>query len=273
MEKQKGFQMGALQPLQQQNHQWVYADGEQAVTDSLIVAEVFKKDHDKVMRDIKNQISKLKEAGEEDWGSANFGVTQYQHPQNKQWYPKINMTEDAFTLVAMAYVTPEAMKFKVRFIQEFKRIKEELIKQQETSQMSTEQLTSMLTIRLGEDVGALKEKIETVETTFAQRMDDFELNAPILPQQAESLTVYVKQKVYSIINANYGGNDSISSKLFARVGRDIKKAFGVNKRSMIAKKDFDRAVDFVRAWEPDSVTRYQLQLDLTDQAIANQDLH
>jgi phage antirepressor YoqD-like protein len=36
------------------------------------------------------------------------------------------MTEDAFAVVAMSYVTPEAMKFKVKFLEEFKRIREAL---------------------------------------------------------------------------------------------------------------------------------------------------
>jgi Rha family phage regulatory protein len=81
-----------------------------------------------VLRDIENQISKLKEAGEGEWGVLNFAETQYQHPQNKQWYKKYLLTEEAFTIVAMSYTTPEAMKMKVRFIEEFKRMKEELQK-------------------------------------------------------------------------------------------------------------------------------------------------
>lgn len=105
----------------------VFISNGQAVTDSLTVAEVFGKRHDHVVRDIEIQIEKLNEAGESEWGITNFGETQYQHPQNKQYYKKYNMTEEAFTLVAMSYVTPEAMKFKVKFIQEFKRMRETLM--------------------------------------------------------------------------------------------------------------------------------------------------
>ncbi|KEK12995.1 hypothetical protein EP18_03785 [Lysinibacillus sphaericus] len=102
----------------------VFVENNEVVTDSLVIAEMFGKDHNKVVRDIENQISKLKEAGEEKWGVANFGATQYQHLQNKQLYPKYNLTEDGFAIVAMSYTTPEAMKMKVKFIQEFKRMKE-----------------------------------------------------------------------------------------------------------------------------------------------------
>ncbi len=109
-------------------NQLVFVQNNQPVTDSITVAEVFGKDHRNVVRDVENQIDKLIVAGEKEWGVLNFEQTQYQHPQNKQWYTKYNLTEDAFTLVAMSYVTPEAMKLKVKFIQEFKRMREELSK-------------------------------------------------------------------------------------------------------------------------------------------------
>lgn len=108
----------------------VFIENNRPVTDSLTVAEVFGKSHDHVMRDIRQQIEKLNEAGERQWGVTNFGETQYQHPQNKQWYPKIDMTEDAFAIVAMSYVTAEAMKMKVKFLEEFKRMRDELNKPQ-----------------------------------------------------------------------------------------------------------------------------------------------
>jgi Rha family phage regulatory protein len=113
------------------NKQLVFIDNNRVVTDSLTVAECFGKRHDHVLRDIEVQLEKLIEAGEEEWGLLNFGETRYQHPQNKQWYKKYLLTEEAFTLVAFAYTTPEAMKMKVRFIEEFKRMKEELQKRQQ----------------------------------------------------------------------------------------------------------------------------------------------
>lgn len=55
--------------------QLVFIQNDRIVTDSLAVAEVFKKDHDKVMRDIRNQLEKLNEAGEHEWGAAKVGGT------------------------------------------------------------------------------------------------------------------------------------------------------------------------------------------------------
>ena len=108
--------------------QLVFIENGQAVTDSLTVAEVFRKEHDKVKRDIENQIIKLNKAGEGEFSTANFGVSVYKTDRGRK-YTKFTLTEDAFAIVAMSYITPEAMKFKVKFIQEFKRMKESLQKQ------------------------------------------------------------------------------------------------------------------------------------------------
>ncbi|WP_411830006.1 Rha family transcriptional regulator [Metasolibacillus meyeri] len=104
--------------------QLVFIQNNEAVTDSLTIAQVFDKEHRNVTADIENQISKLNEANEREWGALNFQQTSYQHTQNKQWYQKYNLTADGFTIVAMAYTTPEAMKMKVKFLEEFKRMKE-----------------------------------------------------------------------------------------------------------------------------------------------------
>jgi len=103
----------------------VFIANNKVVTDSLTVAEVFGKRHDHVMRDIKNQMDKLEEAGEQDFNQSNFGEINYKDDKGRT-YRKYNLTEDAFVMVAFSYVTANAMKMKVRFIKEFKRMREEL---------------------------------------------------------------------------------------------------------------------------------------------------
>lgn len=92
------------------------------VTDSLTVAEIFGKKHKNVLRDINTQLKKIKEVGEEEWAASNFEKAKYRHPDNKQWYPKYNLTEEAFAIVAMGYVTPKAMEIKVKLVQKIKRM-------------------------------------------------------------------------------------------------------------------------------------------------------
>ncbi|MCX8045741.1 MAG: phage regulatory protein/antirepressor Ant [Anoxybacillus gonensis] len=116
-------------------NQLVFIESNRVVTDSLTVAEVFEKRHADVLRDIEVQIEKLKQADEETFVKRNFALSSYQ--AGVRDYKKYLLTEEAFTLVAMSYTTPEAMKMKVRFIEEFKRMRAELEKQKQPFKLPT----------------------------------------------------------------------------------------------------------------------------------------
>lgn len=117
-------------------NQLVFIENNRVVTDSLTVAEVFEKEHKHVVRDIEVQISKLHEAKEHEFVKSNFGLEIFKAKNNKE-AKKYLLTEEAFTLVAMSYTTPEAMKMKVRFIEEFKRMRAELEKQKQPFELPT----------------------------------------------------------------------------------------------------------------------------------------
>ncbi|NNU89796.1 phage antirepressor KilAC domain-containing protein [Anoxybacillus sp. CHMUD] len=117
-------------------NQLVFIENNRVVTDSLTVAEVFGKEHKHVVRDIEVQISKLHEAKEHEFVKSNFGLEIFKAKNNKE-AKKYLLTEEAFTLVAMSYTTPEAMKMKVRFIEEFKRMRAELEKQKQPFKLPT----------------------------------------------------------------------------------------------------------------------------------------
>ncbi|WP_433943509.1 Rha family transcriptional regulator [Paenibacillus sp. SN-8-1] len=155
----------------------VFLENGRAVTDSLTVAEKFGKDHDHVIRDIRQQISKLNEANECEWGVSNFGETQYQHPQNKQWYPKFDLTEEAFAIVAMSYVTPAAMKMKVRFLEEFKRMRQQIQSGIDLTGLSP-QLQFMIQMeqnlkQIERRQQETEQQLSTIKETFLQRDENW----------------------------------------------------------------------------------------------------
>lgn len=103
------------------------------VTTSLIVAEVFGKEHSKVMRDIENL------SCSESFRVANFGYTPYTHPQNGQVYHYYEMTKDGFSFLVMGYTGSKAGEFKERFINEFNR-REALLKDDDYILMRSQQI-------------------------------------------------------------------------------------------------------------------------------------
>ncbi len=163
--------------------QLVFVDNDRVLTDSLTVAEVFNKQHKHVLRDIENQIDKLHEANEYEFAGSNFGLSNYTDVTGRK-LKRYLLTEEAFTLVAMSYTTPEAMKMKVRFIEEFKRMKEELQKRHQpktTAEMLLMYAQQMVETErklkaLEEDNARQNSRIEQLENKIEKRLtEEFEM--------------------------------------------------------------------------------------------------
>lgn len=227
----------------------VFIENNRPVTDSLTIADVFDKDHRNVLRDIEIQLEKLSEAEMKEWGVLNFEQTHYQHPQNKQLYPKYNMTEDAFAIVAMSYVTPEAMKMKVKFLAEFKRMREHIEKQQ--SGFFTElspQLQFM--IEMEQKAKRLEMKQAAIEKQQAEQDQKYsELKLVVdnevwlTENQKAEIQEKVKNRCGVLQNMGYPSS-------FQGIYSALKTHFSVTKYDKIPRKDFEKAIDFIRGWYP-----------------------
>ncbi len=117
------------------------------VTTSLKVAEVFGKNHQHVLRDIR-AISQRKSAPSDidngtstvammatvgdpiaEFSQSNFGQRKYTYEAGKNQQREadmIEMTKDGFMLLVMGYTGEKAMLFKIAYIAEFNRMAERL---------------------------------------------------------------------------------------------------------------------------------------------------
>ncbi|PEL57932.1 Rha family transcriptional regulator [Bacillus toyonensis] len=230
--------MNGIKIIQHPVSEIVFMEGNEVVTDSLTISQMFGKRHDHVMRDIEIQIEKLLEAGEQQWGITNFGETQYQHQQNKQWYDKYNLTEDAFAIVAMSYITPEAMKMKIKFLQEFKRMKEHIQKIQQQPSIEDSIIHSMTELK------RIKERQQQVEEEMS-RMKFFVDNEVWLTEQnKEAVQRKVKRRVFELKEEGY---DNAS---YQGIYGALKRHFGVAKYDKIPRKYYQNAMRFIAGWYP-----------------------
>ncbi|MGG3451954.1 phage antirepressor N-terminal domain-containing protein [Domibacillus aminovorans] len=85
---------------------------------------------------------------------------------------------------------------------------------------------------------------------------------PLHPAQAKAIQKEVNGRVRSVLNEHFEGSKLVRTKLFRSLNVDIHKAFDVPNRGMIPTKKYEAAVQFIRSWQPDSVTKYQLRLEL-----------
>ena len=97
-------------------------DGRPATT-SREVAHYFRKRHDNVVRDIRSIMDNCPE----EFTALNFEVRNYLD-QTGRSLPMYIIFRDGFTLLAMGYTGPEAMRFKLAYIEAFNRMEAELAK-------------------------------------------------------------------------------------------------------------------------------------------------
>jgi anti-repressor protein len=92
-------------------------ESNQVLTNSLLVAEKFGKEHNKVIRDIQNL------SCSDEFRVANFGVSSYISLQNKE-LPMYVMTKDGFSFLVMGYTGVKAGMFKEEYIKAFNKMEE-----------------------------------------------------------------------------------------------------------------------------------------------------
>lgn len=102
------------------------------VTTSLIVAQVFGKEHKNVLRDIESL------SCSEDFNRLNFERITYKDARNRE-QTAYEMTKDGFSFLVMGYTGAKAGEFKKRFINEFNR-REALLKDDDYILMRSQQI-------------------------------------------------------------------------------------------------------------------------------------
>jgi Rha family phage regulatory protein len=225
-------------------NQLVFVEKNQAVTDSLTVAEVFEKGHDKVMRDIKNQINKLEVAEEKEFIIANFGVIDYEDSRGR-YQEKFLLSEEAFTLVAMSYTTPEAMKMKVKFIQEFKKMREHLTSPRVLSEKEQLMAAMKLTIESAEEIATMKEDVVEVKTEMKEVRGLVENQITLDHGEQRRVQIGIASRIYELES-----NKENRPPLFAELYREIRNRFGVTSYKDIKRKDMNTALQYIEAWVP-----------------------
>ncbi|HDR6822024.1 MULTISPECIES: Rha family transcriptional regulator [Bacillus cereus group] len=229
--------MRGLQAVKHSVNKLVFMEGNTVVTDSLVIAEVFGKTHDNVLKDIRKQI----DYSGDEFGLVNFHESSYINSQNKKM-PKYDLTEEAFTLVAMSYNTKEAVQMKIKFIQEFKRMKE-YINQQNNQQKQMSPLQMIHTI--SSEMMKQDERLVTIEHKLNEKMT-------IDSYQQTTLLNAKLRRVEKLWSEESKIREAFEDKriLHSRAWKDFRKAFVVPSYRDTREKDFEEALTYLKAWRP-----------------------
>jgi Rha family phage regulatory protein len=100
----------------------VFNGNGKAVTNSVLVAKKFGKEHKHVLESIRPIIKGCAEFSADPM----FEETEYINEQNGQAYPMFLMNRDGFSLLAMGFTGKQALKFKMDFVGAFNKMEEAL---------------------------------------------------------------------------------------------------------------------------------------------------
>lgn len=157
----------------------VFENNGKVVTDSLMIAEMFVKTHDNVLKDIRKQI----EYAGPEFSLVNFHESNYENERGRK-YLKYNLTEEAFTLVAMSYNTKEAVQMKIKFIEEFKRMKQHIQNQQQLPKDPMSILKLTFNVLEGQ-----KQEIQDIKSD----VKDLRENAPLYAIECDEVSKVVRK--------------------------------------------------------------------------------
>lgn len=209
----------------------VFVENNQAVTDSLTVAEVFGKEHKRVMQDIRDL------GCSEEFRKHNFVLSSYVNSQNKE-LPKYFMNKKGFTLLAMGYTGNVAMKFKEAYIEQFELMESELKKPRVLSEREQLVAAMKLSIETAEEITAVKEEVKEVRVMVENQIT-------LDHGEQRRIQRAVGHKVYELEN-----NPEIRNQLFREIYREIKDRFAVASYKDIKRKDLQAAIKYIEAWVP-----------------------
>ncbi|MCY9708655.1 Rha family transcriptional regulator [Paenibacillus alvei] len=216
----------------QRNKEIVFVDNGRVVTDSLTVAEVFEKAHDKVLRDIRGL------GCSDDFRLSNFGESTYINGQGREM-PKYLITEQGFTLLAMGYTGQRAMEFKERYISEFDRMRQQLqsgvpsLSPNQAMAIALQQTAEMMT-----KVPVLESRIDQVE----QKVDE---QITLASGEQRRLQKAINSKVYSLTQ-----DKEERSEYFRQLHREIKNRCQVTSYKDVLRTDLQRVLKYVEGWVP-----------------------
>lgn len=206
-------------------NQLVYIANNRPVTDSLTVAETFGKDHDKVLRDIREL-----ECSEE-FSLSNFGESTYTNDRGRI-YPKFIMTEQGFAFLVMGYTGKEAARFKEMYIAEFTKMRNQLA--DPYAGLSQE-------VRA---IFAVDTKVQKLETRIEEIDEKVETWITLTQGEQRRVQRAVGSRVYEF------SSDDDRKRMFQELYRDIKDRWGVPSYRDILRKDMQDVIRYIAAWVP-----------------------
>lgn len=231
----------------------VIMKSEQALTTSLKVAEVFKKEHRSVLNSIRNLTA-------QNYAVKKMFVKSTYVNKRGQEQPMYYMNRDGFSLLAMGFTGQDAMKFKLAYIEAFDKM-DAYIRGQQQSLPQTPEERLALTMQVTNHLVPKVNKIQKTVDRNSKDIDFLKNKSEIDSSQRHKFEKARKKRAIEVC----GGKDSNfyhskeSGKVFRQMMVDVHDQYDIGRYEDLKKEDFDDAMTFVKNWYPDFRLQRKIQ--------------
>ena len=198
------------------------------VVSSREVARNFEKEHN----DTKKRIREL----EKDMGEKShnyFLLTEYKDSMNRTQEEYL-LTRNGFSLLAMSFTGQKALQWKLKYIEAFNKMEQELVQVKKLSPM--EQLKLQYEV-LDEHEERLKALEDNMTVDFRQQR--------LLQNKARSKAI----EVLGGAESQAYKDNSVRGKAFSAIWRDYKDYFMIASYRDTPRIDFNKAMEYLGSWQ------------------------
>ena len=214
--------------------------------DSREVAEMVRKEHGKLLRDIRNYVEQLGQAkiGQSDF----FTESTYKNSQNKMM-PCYRVTKKGCEFIAHKLTGIKGTEFTARYINRFHDMEEHINKNKPLTALEQLQLQSQAILEVNDKIDE-----------FKQEFEEFKQDMPLMNIECDRITTAVRKVGVHALGgkgSNAYHDKSLSGKVYTDIYRELKRQFQVTSYKSIKRRQCDTAISIIE--------RYQLPVVLKEQ--------
>ncbi len=214
--------------------------------DSREVAEMVGKDHNKLLRDIREYCNRLSlsKIGQSEF----FEESTYKTERGKE-YPCYLVTKKGCEFIAHKLTGIKGTEFTARYINRFHDMEEQIRKPKSALEMLQLQSQALFEVN---------EKVDTVK----QELDDFKQDMPLLAVECDRITTAVHKRGVDALGGKESSaykDSSMRGRVYQDIHRELKRQFGVSTYKAIKRNQCDHAVSVVEQYELPFVLMEQIR--------------
>lgn len=202
---------------------------DQALTNSLLVAKSFGKEHKHVL----DSIRKLIEGCAEISADPMFEETTYINEQNWQTYPMYLMNRDGFTLLVMDFKGKRAMQFKLEYIKAFNSMEAQIkASQKPKSQLEILQMSINQLVEQEHRLSSVERDVAETKKEIAEMKQERIENGKLLLEAEVSENnvpeISMRNKIRRLVNQYAAATNTSQRDIWHDIYNNLYYAYGIS---------------------------------------------